>query len=41
MALKLMRRRPDEFAHGIQLGGFVVDDIQPGNRRLAATRPPV
>ena len=41
MALQLMRRRPDEFTYGVQLGGFVVDDSQPGDRRLAATRPPV
>lgn len=41
MALQLMRRRPDEFAYGVQLGGFVVDDSQPGDRRLATTRPPV
>jgi phospholipase/carboxylesterase len=41
MALQLMRRRPDEFAYGVQLGGFVVDDIQPGDRRLARTRPSV
>ncbi|WP_285114373.1 dienelactone hydrolase family protein [Leifsonia sp. fls2-241-R2A-40a] len=41
MALQLMRRRPAEFAYGIQLGGFVVDDAQPGDRQLALTRPPV
>jgi phospholipase/carboxylesterase len=41
MALQLMRRHPDDFAYGVQLGGFVVDDVQPGDRRLAVNRPPV
>jgi phospholipase/carboxylesterase len=41
MALQLMRQRPDEFSYGVQLGGFVVDDVQPGDRQLALTRPPV
>ncbi|MGN7797771.1 alpha/beta hydrolase [Leifsonia sp. 22587] len=41
MALQLMRRRPAEFGFGVQLGGFVIDDAQPGDRQLALTRPPV
>lgn len=41
MALQLMRRRPDEFTYGVQLGGFVVNDAQPGDRQLALNRPPV
>lgn len=41
MVLQMMRRRPFEFAYGIQLGGFVVDDEQPGDADLAARRPTV
>lgn len=41
MALQMMRRRPGEFAYGVQLGGFVVDDEQPGDLELARLRPRV
>jgi phospholipase/carboxylesterase len=41
MVLQLMRLRPTEFAYGVQLGGFVVDDQQPGDAELALTRPAV
>lgn len=41
MVLQMMRRRPSEFAYGVQLGGFVVDDQQPGDIELAALRPAV
>lgn len=41
MVLQLMRHRPTEFAYGVQLGGFVVDDDQPGDDELARIRPPL
>lgn len=41
MVLQLMRRRPAEFAYGVQLGGFAVDDEQPGDAELAVSRPNV
>jgi phospholipase/carboxylesterase len=41
MVLQLMRHRPSEFAYGVQLGGFVVDDQQAGDVELASIRPPV
>lgn len=41
MVLQLMRRRPGEFSYGVQLAGFVIDDTQRGDRRLALSRPPV
>ena len=41
MVLQMMRRCPSEFAYGVQLGGFVVDDEQPGDAELAALRPSV
>lgn len=41
MVLQMMRRRPGVFAYGVQLGGFVVNDNQPGDRALRAERPPV
>jgi phospholipase/carboxylesterase len=41
MALQLLRQDPSRFSYAVQLGGFVVDDIQPGDRLLADTRPPV
>jgi phospholipase/carboxylesterase len=39
MVLQMMRHRPAEFAYGVQLGGFVVDDQQPGDAELASIRP--
>lgn len=41
MALQMMRHRPTAFAYGVQLGGFVVDDQQPGDAELTSIRPPV
>jgi phospholipase/carboxylesterase len=41
MVLQLMRRRPTEFAYGVQLGGFVVDGQQPGDADLTALQPSV
>jgi len=41
MVLQMMRRRPGAFAYGVQLGGFVVNDTQPGDGALRAERPPV
>jgi phospholipase/carboxylesterase len=41
MVLQMMRHRPAEFAYGVQLGGFVVDDEQPGDADLAAHRPTI
>jgi phospholipase/carboxylesterase len=41
MALQLLRHEPTRFAYAVQLGGFVVDDRQPGDAVLADTRPPV
>lgn len=41
LVLQLMRRRPNAFRYGVQLGGFVVDDAQPGDAALSAVRPPV
>ena len=41
LVLQLMRHRPTEFAYGLQLGGFVVNDRQPRDPELAARRPPV
>jgi phospholipase/carboxylesterase len=40
MALQLLRRDPSRFSYAVQLGGFVVDDSQPGDRELAERRPP-
>ena len=41
MVLQMMRRRPDAFRYGVQLGGFVVDDVQPGDEALSVLRPPL
>jgi phospholipase/carboxylesterase len=41
MALQLLRHAPSRFSYAVQLGGFVVDDSQAGDRVLAATRPPL
>lgn len=41
MVLQMMRRRPTEFAYGVQLAGFVIDDEQPGDTELAVIRPAV
>jgi phospholipase/carboxylesterase len=41
MVLQMMRRRPGVFAYGVQLGGFVVNDTQPGDGALREERPPV
>jgi phospholipase/carboxylesterase len=41
MVLQMMRHRPTAFAYGVQLGGFVVNDRQPGDVELAALRPAV
>jgi phospholipase/carboxylesterase len=41
MVLQLMRHRPTEFAYGVQLGGFVVNDGQPRDDELAGIRPPL
>lgn len=41
MVLQMMRRRPGKFAYGVQLGGFVVNDTQPGDPALRSARPPV
>jgi phospholipase/carboxylesterase len=41
MALQLMRHAPERFAYGVQLAGFLVDDVQPGDEVLARSRPPV
>lgn len=41
MVLQMMRRRRGVFAYGVQLGGFVVKDNQPGDGALRAGRPPV
>ncbi|MBT1664949.1 alpha/beta hydrolase [Curtobacterium flaccumfaciens] len=41
MVLQMMRRRPGAFAYGVQLGGFVVNDTQPGDEALRSERPPV
>jgi phospholipase/carboxylesterase len=41
MALQLMRHAPSRFSYAVNLGGFVVDDDQPGDSDLARSRPPV
>ncbi|QXG75979.1 hypothetical protein KUM42_19820 [Modestobacter sp. L9-4] len=41
MVLQMLRHRPTQFAYGVQLGGFVVDDRQTGDKELRALRPPV
>jgi phospholipase/carboxylesterase len=41
MVLQLMRHAPERFAYGVNLAGFVVDDTQPGDEKLAGSRPPV
>jgi phospholipase/carboxylesterase len=41
MVLQLMRTRPEMFAYGVHLAGFVVDDEQPGDAALARRRPPI
>jgi phospholipase/carboxylesterase len=41
LALQLMRRAPDRFDFAVQLAGFLVNDVQPGDQVLAQRRPPV
>jgi phospholipase/carboxylesterase len=41
MALQLMRHAPGRFAYAVNLAGFVVADVQPGDHELARSRPPV
>ncbi|HEX4250749.1 MAG TPA: dienelactone hydrolase family protein [Pseudonocardia sp.] len=41
MVLQLMRHSPARFAYGVSLAGFVVNDSQPGDPKLASSRPPV
>ena len=40
MALQLLRRAPSRFSYAVQLAGFVVNDSQPGDRLLAASKLP-
>lgn len=41
LVTQLLRRRPDHFAAGVVLSGFVVGAELPGDAALAGTRPPV
>jgi len=41
MALQMMRQAPGRFAFAVNLAGFVVDDVQSGDRELTRSRPPV
>lgn len=41
MVSQLLRHRPERFAAGLVLSGFVLDVTLPGDEALAARRPPV
>jgi phospholipase/carboxylesterase len=41
MVLQLMRTRPESFDYGVNLAGFVVNDVQSGDAALARLQPPI
>jgi phospholipase/carboxylesterase len=41
MAIQLMRLAPERFSYAVQLSGFAVGGVEPGDVHLATHRPPV
>lgn len=41
MAIEMLRTQPERFEYAVQLSGFVLPSVNPGDSNLAARRPPV